>query len=373
LGKYRCIHVAGTNGKGSLANYIANILMAAGNNVGLFTSPHLLKWQERIQVNGENIDLTDDFEQKLYKNGYFISTLKIAHKHFDESDIDYAIIEAGIGGRHDATMEFDADISVISTVAKDHMDILGKKLTDIAYQKAGIIRDTKKVYSFFQKLRVKHVLNEEAYKKRTSVTYLKKDHVSNIMVYEDKQMFELDYKGKIYNDIVIDNPSRIQIYNAALAFIIALDEGVDEQSIRNGLAKKIHCRTEVIDNNVVLDVAHNYNSFVKLVEMLKYKYPNRKFNYMIAMQNNKDIKKVARLINKTANRVFLVDMEMDNFFKPKDISNLFKNPHYLIGTDSQINKSYDYAYKKTVDENSILVVGGSFYLTGKVYSLISSE
>ena len=115
------------NGKGSTAHYLANIFKAAGKRCGLFTSPHLLAWQERIQIDGENIDMPDDFEKTLYEGGYFINTAKLAKELFDHAKLDYAVIETGIGGKKDITMMFDADIAVITTVGLDHADILARR------------------------------------------------------------------------------------------------------------------------------------------------------------------------------------------------------------------------------------------------------
>jgi dihydrofolate synthase / folylpolyglutamate synthase len=371
LSDYTCIHIAGTNGKGSVGNYITNILMAAGKSVGLFTSPHLLKWQERIQIDGYNIDLPDEFENKLFENGYFVSTAKIAQKYFDENEIDYAVVETGIGGRRDITMEFEADISVVTTIAKDHMDVLGNKLSDIAYQKAGIIRETKPVYAMFQKPVVKHVLNEHAYEKRTQIDYLKKSSVKNICINKDNQTFDLVYQKKRYENIMVKNIASVQVYNAALAMIVCINQGVNIKHIRAGISKKISGRCEIINDNLILDVAHNTSSFETLALMLKRTYPKRAINFMVALRDKKQVDKIAKIINKLAYTVFLVDMDTANFYQPKDISNKFKRPHYLSGTDAKIQNSYTYAISKTKDIDGVLVVAGSFNLTGKIYSLIN--
>lgn len=372
MNSYRCIHIAGTNGKGSTANYIANILTAAGKRCGLFTSPHLLKWQERIRIDGEPIPLDDSYEEKLYDGGYFINTAKLAYGYFEKSNLDYAVIETGIGGKEDITKIFKSDISVITTVAMDHTEILGKTLGEIAYQKAGIIRKGIKVYSHPQKFAARRTIGEQAFMKRCELIYLKKNNISNIRTLNSSILFDLEYRGKIYKDIKISNISKVQTLNASTAFIIAVDEGIDEKVIRKGLLKPIKGRTEVFGNRLVLDVAHNHSSLIELKKTLKETFPNDRFNVMFATQNSKDIKKMAKVINSLAETVFLVDMEDENFYKPKDISNLFKKPHYLSGKQNRLRQSFSYAMKKSKEEKLILVVCGTFRLTGGVYSFSSS-
>jgi dihydrofolate synthase / folylpolyglutamate synthase len=372
VSSYKCIHIAGTNGKGSTANYISNIMIAAGKKCGLFTSPHLLTWQERIKINGKNIDLSNDYEENLYDGGYFINSAKLAYDYFEKSDLDYAIIETGIGGKKDITMLFDADISIITTIAKDHTEILGKSLTQIAHQKAGIIRKGKRVYSHPQKNVSKREINEEAYHKRTHVSYLKNNDIFNVRLLKDGQIFNLKYDGRVFKDLKVASFSKVQTINAAMAFIVCLNEGVEIKRIRKGLIKPLKGRIEIINNKLVLDVAHNSSSLIELKSTLKKIFPGKKFNVMFATQKTKDIKEMSKIINRMAKKVFLVDLDSEIFYSPKDISTFFKKPHYLSGQKAKLRKSYAYAKQKSEEDNSILVVCGTFHLTGRIYSFINS-
>ncbi len=261
MSAYRCIHIAGTNGKGSTAHYLANIFKAAGKRCGLFTSPHLLEWQERIQINGENIDMPDDFEATLYEGGYFINTAKLAYDIFEHAGLDYAVIETGIGGKKDITMMFDADVAVITTVGLDHADILGKTIDSIADQKAGIIRKNSRVYSHPQKHRAALIIRERAFKMRAELTELSPKQIKRIRHDEETIFFDFEYQGKEYKEIKLSSIAEIQTQNAAVAFMLALDEGIDERAIRAGLLLPVMGRTEVFDDRIVLDVAHNDTSF----------------------------------------------------------------------------------------------------------------
>lgn len=367
---YRCIHVAGTNGKGSTACYLSNIFKAAGKRCGLFTSPHLLVWQERIQINGENIDMPDEFEQTLYEGGYFINTAKLAKEVFEHTDLDYAVIETGIGGKKDITMMFDADIAVITTVALDHADILGRTLEDVAYQKAGIIRKNNRVYSHPQKRIVSDVIHKHVFTQRAELTELKEKQISKIRHEDESIYFDFKYQGKTYPDIKLSNISEIQTLNAALAFMLAVDEGIDERAIRAGLLMPVKGRTEVFNDRVILDVAHNEDAFKRLKATVKQHFPNQKVSVMFAVQKTKDIKHIAKVIGSFADVVYLVEMDDRRFFEPKDISHYFKNPNYVSGKGGALGRTFEYVDKRTRD--GVLVVCGSFVLTGRIYPFISS-
>ncbi len=367
---YRCIHIAGTNGKGSTAHYLANILKAAGKRCGLFTSPHLLKWQERIQIDGENIDMPDDFETTLYEGGYFINTAKLAYEVFEQAGLDYAIIETGIGGKKDITMMFEADIAVITTIGLDHADILGKTIDSIADQKAGIIRKNNRVYSHPQKMRAAGIIRDQAFKMRADLKELKKKQISHIRHDEDTILFDFSYQGKEYRDIKLSSIAEIQTQNAAVAFMVALDEGIDERAIRAGLLLPVMGRTEVFEDRIVLDVSHNEDSLKALKATIKNQFPKQHVTMMFAAQKTKDIKKMAPVINSFVDAIYLVELDDKRFYLPKDISRLFKNPKYLSGKGGALQSSFRYV--EHIARNGILVVCGSFVLTGRVYPFISS-
>ena len=370
MSKYRCIHIAGTNGKGSIAHYLANIFKAAGKRCGLFTSPHLLSWQERIQIDGENIDMPDAFEETLYEGGYFINTAKLAKDVFEAASLDYAVIETGIGGKKDITMMFDADIAVITTVGMDHADILGDSLESIAYQKAGIIRKNNRVYSHPQKRKVSNIIHQHAFLQRANLTELKEKQIKHIRFDDEMILFDFEYSGQVYKDIKLSSCAKVQTLNAGVAFMLALDEGIDERAIRAGLLLPIKGRTEIFDDHVLLDVAHNEDAFLRLKETVRKHFPKQKVHLMFAAQKTKDIKSIAKIIGSFADAVYLVEMEDDRFFLPKDISRYFKNPMYISGKKAALENAFKNI--KSRSDDGVLVVCGSFVLTGRVYPFISS-
>ncbi len=368
----KIIHIAGTNGKGSTAHYLNNILLAAGKRVGLFTSPHLLRWQERIQINGQPIDYPDEYEKNLFEGGYFINTAKLAKEIFEQSDLDYMIIETGIGGKKDITMMFDAEISIITSIDKDHMDILGKSLSEIAAQKAGIIRKNGVTFSQPQKPQAARIIKHKAFMLRNQLTMLSKRQIKHIRHEKGGVVFDLDYKGHTVKNIQLASPSRIQALNAATALMVASSEGITTPFIRQGLSRPIKGRTHIVSNDLVMDVAHNAQAMKVLKATLRRNFPGRRINLMFVLQKTKDIKNIAKTMNQFGFRVFLVDFNDEKFYSPKDISHYFKRPHYLVGSGGALEKSFDYARIKSAEDKAVLVVCGSFYLTGAVYGLISS-
>ncbi|HXK65543.1 MAG TPA: Mur ligase family protein, partial [Spirochaetota bacterium] len=197
--KLPCIHIAGTNGKGSTAHMIAAILQAAGYTVGLYTSPHLIRYNERISINGKEItdEEISEYTEMLetlcnthsYTPTFFDAFTMIAFLHFYNS-VDIAIIETGLGGRLDSTNIVTPLISVITPISYDHTAILGSTLHEIAYQKAGIIKKHIPVISATQKPEAKEVLQKEASMKQSPIFFVG-DHIRFTIVSQNPLVFNV--------------------------------------------------------------------------------------------------------------------------------------------------------------------------------------
>ena len=276
------IHIAGTNGKGSTANYIKTILEKAGYTVGIFTSPHLIEFNERIHFCGRNI--TDD-EIEMYKNKiistyskpneitYFELTTLIAIMFFADNNLDYCIFEVGLGGTLDCTNVFEKPlVSIITSISYDHMAVLGNTLTEIAKQKAGIIKQNVPVFTSNTNREVIEVLQKTANEKNTKLYQLGRD-------------FEIDdtLKPSLCGDY--------QLENASLAKAVCRFIGIEEKYIRLGISSTIwlgrlqQITLKNIDNrqfNIVktyLDGAHNEDGIKKICEfILQVKNENKNYN-----------------------------------------------------------------------------------------------
>ncbi|MDA3872194.1 MAG: Mur ligase family protein, partial [Candidatus Marinimicrobia bacterium] len=277
---FKSIHVAGTNGKGSVVNIIAKILQEYGLKVGKFTSPHLVNFNERIQINSEKIK-----PEKIKKHlkhwkeyldseeiTFFEITTGLAFQEFFENNVDVAVIETGLGGRLDSTNVINSEIAVITTIAYDHTGILGDTLEKIAGEKAGIIKQGKPVITIEQDLGVIKTLEEKAKENSTSLRIVDpKKIITNVDISSKIMSFNIvGYDEKFETDLI----GLHQIENFALAVAtvkIFLDNKILGQVIKNAI-KKVSWkgRFETISKKptIIYDVAHNYSGVEALMNLL---------------------------------------------------------------------------------------------------------
>ncbi|MFH2029210.1 MAG: Mur ligase family protein, partial [Bacteroidota bacterium] len=237
--KLNAFHIAGSNGKGSTASFMASILTESSYKVGLYTSPHLVKFNERIRINGATIPdcyiLTFMEELDEYINinepTFFELTTAMAFKYFAESNLDYAVIETGLGGRLDSTNVFNAIASIITTISDEHSNILGDTLTKIAIEKAGIIKNNSFVFC--------GMLNDEALNVIETVASQRKSDLTKLVDRVNSSGNSLLLKGtnKDYHLYSLPLRGRHQLNNAALA-ILAINKmmpNISSANIFNGL------------------------------------------------------------------------------------------------------------------------------------------
>lgn len=293
--KLNIIHIAGTNGKGSVGELISTNLIFQGFKVGHFSSPSILDYYDLWQINGKNIARTD--YDRLYKRAYnacneatqFELETLIAFLWFSEECCDYVVLETGMGGRLDATNAADKKLlCVITPIAIDHTEFLGSTIYEIACEKAGIIKDNKAVSA---------IQPAEAMKVLGDIKYADKPY--NIRYYDDKTLF--DYKS--YRNIEIPLLGKYQTDNAALA-IEAL-EAIDRFDIEGFKNAIWHCRFERI-NNFILDGAHNPHGIKALEENIGIYLKNKKITFITGIFADKDYKAVA-YIGKYAYKIYTVE------------------------------------------------------------------
>lgn len=349
---FKVIHVAGTNGKGSTISIIRDVLMFNGFKIGTFTSPHLITHQDRIRINNVNIS---DEKFIYYLNKYYdlieennlsmfeIDTL-IMSVYFKESNIDYGIIETGIGGRLDCTNIFNNPlVSVITTIGFDHTDRLGDTLDKIAYEKAGIIKENSKV--------VVGYLNDLAMK----VIY-DKAVSCNCELYLVRPCKMVDTYEFLYEKVVysIDNNAKFLIDNAcvALEVIDALDLSLELDKTKKAIKQSNWPgRFERLTENIIIDGAHNEEGVIALIESMKnYKRP-----YVVVFSALKD-KPVLRMIDllKEASDMFIL-CEFD-FYRAIKIDEY---------DDGNIIRIKD--YKKAISEGLKNVQDGTLFVCGSLY------
>ncbi|QEC66380.1 bifunctional folylpolyglutamate synthase/dihydrofolate synthase [Panacibacter ginsenosidivorans] len=323
--KFKSIHIAGTNGKGSTSHMLAAVLQTAGYKTGLYTSPHLKDFRERIKVNGEMCEQSFivDFVEKIKPHietiqpSFFEITVAMAFEYFALQKVDVAVIEVGLGGRLDSTNVIAPEISVITNIGWDHMNLLGNTLEQIAYEKAGIIKENIPVVvgeflpetkSVFEKVAaVKNAQLIFAQEKRYAIEW-KYDHHKLLATVVDKhndehEEYALDLTG-------IYQTKNLVTVLEALQLLQTKGWNISDKQIKEALSKTkkltgLHGRWELIHENpaVILDVGHNEDGIKQIVEQLELSTYNQ-LHIIIGMVKDKAVEKVLSLLPKFASYYF---------------------------------------------------------------------
>jgi dihydrofolate synthase/folylpolyglutamate synthase len=342
------IHVAGTNGKGSTCALIESVLIRAGYKVGLYTSPHLVRFNERIRINGREItdkkvaelveriryksqksEVRGQQNSKLSSPTFFEFTTAMAFLYFAEEKVDIAVIEVGLGGRLDATNVGSPIVSIITNIEKDHEAILGSRMTDIAFEKAGIIKRNGILISAEEKSAMLKVLASECRRKRAAFYRLNKD-----FLIDDSQKSEVrslplqavsrgqksggrtfSFKGRrrVFKDLKTNLLGKHQLQNAAcaLAALEVLEEDgydITESAVRKGL-KNIFWpgRLEIVSKRplIVLDCAHNPAGAAVLKRALQREFNYKRLFLILGIMADKDIKGIISTLAPIADTVIL--------------------------------------------------------------------
>lgn len=389
------IHVAGTNGKGSTSAYMATILREAGYKVGLFTSPYLERFNERISINGEDIaderlgEITGKVKEKIeimLNEGYehpttFEIVTTTAFLYFKEENVDYVVLEVGLGGRADSTNIIkNSYVSVITTIDYDHTDVLGDTIGEIAYEKAGIIKENGLVISYPQEEEALKVIEEVSLGKKAELIVCPMENVEITYLGERGGVFNFRYKDKVYNNIEISLLGKHQIYNATLALltmIVLRDKGLFEisnEQIRNGLNKtKWRGRLEVLKRNptFLIDGAHNLQGVRTLVESIKqFKY--NRLILGIGILKDKDVENMVKSIVPLADEIVITEAKiprkMEGEVLERIINKYNKNTYVEKDISKAIKKSYELAEKE-----DLIIFGGSLYLIGDVRKILLKD
>ncbi len=385
------IHIGGTNGKGSTASYLAHVLKAGGYKVGLFTSPYIERFNERIQINGEDIPnetlgrLTSTIREKadiMVKKGYdhpttFEIITAIGFMYFKEERTDYAILEVGLGGRFDSTNIIDKPlVSVITTIDFDHIDILGDTLGKIAYQKAGIIKDNSIVISYPQEEESLEVLKKVSREKNSEFYLCPMENINIKSASNRGSIFDFQYKDTKIEDIKIKMLGEYQVYNAALALttLLIMKErellSIEKEDIYRGLNDtKWPGRLEIIGEDPIflIDGAHNVQGIAQLKKALKlFKY--NRLILGIAMLKDKDTSHMVELLVPMADIVVATEVKMDR----KLDAEILGEKASKYNKETYVKKDIKEAIKKALElanKDDMIVFGGSLYLIGEVKNI----
>jgi dihydrofolate synthase/folylpolyglutamate synthase len=320
------VHIAGTNGKGSTSHMLAAIFQSAGYRTGLYTSPHLKDFRERIKINGQMIreDFVVDFVQRIrllsetIDPSFFEVTVAMAFDYFAVEQVDIAIVEVGLGGRLDSTNIIVPELSVITNIGYDHMNMLGNTLPAIAAEKAGIIKRQTPVVIGEHHHDTAPVFEQKAKDEDAPLTYADQQRfvsdwhyhrhhliaeVSTSPVSDDKEIYQLDLPG------IYQTKNLITVL-AAIHLLRAKGWKLEPAAVHHGLqhVKKLtglHGRWELVDEHpdVILDVAHNEDGMRQLVRQIEVT-DHEELHIVIGMVGDKDIQRALALLPSTAHYYF---------------------------------------------------------------------
>lgn len=375
---FPAIHIAGTNGKGSVAAYLHAILCEAGYRVGIYTSPHLVDFTERIRINHERIswrqivDYTNDLRQEIDKNSatFFEATSAIAFRFFSEKKVDIAIIETGLGGRLDATNLVQPLSTIITSISKDHTQFLGNNLEKIAQEKAGIIKPRIPCIAINQNRRIIDVIKEFCKEKKAPLyIIIPNKHIKILRSSLVGSLFHLRLpKMHLYN-LEIPLAGTYQVWNAALALSslhFLSDFPVTQVQIKEGLKKtKWPGRLQRIQDEplTILDVAHNPEGFSRVFSFLKKEYHHRKIWALLGLSKDKEYRKIINTVSKNVSVIGLVNNFSEKAIPPELIIREPKNRIENMHAFQSIEEGF-FSFLSIAEKKDILLIIGSHYLVG---------
>lgn len=384
--KFKSIHVAGTNGKGSVSKIIYSLLRSHGVKTGLYTSPHLTRFTERIIVNDEEISeedivrLIEKIEPFAQDLTFFEYVTVMAFLYFNEKNVEYAVLETGMGGRLDATNVIMPEVSVITNIAVDHEKFLGSDLASIAAEKAGIIKEGIPVVSSLQLEEVEKVLIKKAEEKRAPVYIYGRDFCSELKNMDfDGIVFDFQSKDIFQSDLFLPLTGLYQVENVSVAlkaFMTAYPLW-DKNSLREGLRKvKMPGRLEVISKNplIILDIAHNPHAARCIVNSLKIltdKTPVLVFGIM----RDKDVRGFIKCFENFAKAIFFT---VPSYERALNFKEFMERVNGCVSTDVYMVAQPEKAFSEAVNlckKNTelFLLCTGSAYLIGEIKEFLGEK
>lgn len=387
--KFKSIHIAGTNGKGSVSHMLAAILQTAGYKVGLYTSPHLKDFRERIKIGDPDdyreiseefvIDFTEKIKPLIEKiePSFFEITVAMAFDYFARQKVDIAVIEVGLGGRFDSTNIITPELSVITNIGWDHMNILGDTLEKIAFEKAGIIKQNIPVVIGETLPETKIVFAKAAAEKNAPIYYAKQNRNVAAWEWKDHELIvEVTEAGKTdHKKYHLDLPGIYQSKNLltvleACSVLKELKFELAEKDISIGLqkAKKLtglHGRWEIIHEHptVVLDVGHNEDGIKQILQQIELT-THHELHIIIGLVKDKEVEKVLSLLPHTAHYYF-TQAQIPRALPADDLKSKGEGQNLNGESYTDVNTAIK-AAKAKAHKDDLILVCGSVFLVGEV-------
>lgn len=382
---FKTIHVGGTNGKGSVSHSIASILQESGLKVGLYTSPHLRDFRERIKIDGEEIPESEIINfvsenKELIKTiqaSFFEMTVAMAFNYFSKQKVDIAIIEVGLGGRLDSTNIINPEISVITNISLDHTNLLGNNISDIAKEKAGIIKANTPIIIGEHQEEIEDIFINKAKSLNSKIMFANKNYsLSKDIISNEFRNIDINKNHEKYISnielILLGSYQKKNILTAISTIDTLIEKGynIKIEHIRSGLKKIVENtgllgRWQTLQNKpkVICDTGHNEAGIKEIIAQLKIeKY--KQLRIVFGMVNDKDVDKILNMMPTNAIYTFVkanIPRAMDAF--------ILQEKALKFSLKGNVCENINEALKKNIQESNVedlIFVGGSTFVVAEI-------
>ncbi|MBN2775924.1 MAG: bifunctional folylpolyglutamate synthase/dihydrofolate synthase [Prolixibacteraceae bacterium] len=385
---FKSVHVAGTNGKGSVSHMLASVLQEAGYKTGLYTSPHLKDFRERIKVNGHMIDKDyvvtwiENFREKnaalKIEPSFFELTVTMAFDYFSHRNVEIAVIEVGLGGRLDSTNIISPEISIITNIGYDHTNLLGNTLEKIAFEKAGIIKKKTPVVIGKLQEEIRHVFQDKAGENKADLVFANQEYSVDysMLALDGKQVFNLR-KGEnvVYPDLKIDLAGMYQLENVitvikSLELLKEKGWKISESQIYMGLGNVVANtgllgRWQTIGYNplIICDTGHNEDGIQMVVNQLK-NTAFKKLHFIIGAVNDKNMDRILAILPKEAVYYF-TKADIPRALDENILMEMATMAGLIGNSYSSVQKAFE-AAKKAANNEDLIFIGGSTFVVAEI-------
>lgn len=382
---FKALHIAGTNGKGSSSHFMASILQEHGFRVGLYTSPHLKSFTERIKINGQNVaeDWVVQFVEKNLqliqdiKPSFFEWTVLMAFSYFKDQQVDWAVIETGLGGRLDSTNIILPKACLITNISWDHQDILGDTLELIAEEKAGIIKQGVPICISERQSFSEQIFQKKAEELNAPIVFAE-DKIQWISYTNLQEQLQLQGKSSQHETFEVSSPYAGEYQVKNIAGVLAWCEQIQSEGIiplqwdkilvgieKSKINTQLHGRWELIQKNpwIVADTGHNESGISQLLSQVK-RLNQGDLWIILGMVADKDIHLVLKLFPKEAHYIFC-QAQNPRALTSENLQKMALE-HGLVGfCENDVNKAIEMA-KDSAKENDFILITGSTYLVAEI-------
>jgi len=386
--RFRTVHVAGTNGKGSVSHMLASVLQSAGYKTGLYTSPHLKDFRERIRIDGKMISCDEVVDWVKHfrinnalwkiKPSFFELTVAMAFDCFATNKVDIAIIETGLGGRLDSTNIISPEISVITNIGLDHTNLLGNSLQRIAEEKAGIIKENTPVVVGTTQKEITSVFEEISKVRNAPLFFADQKYVVEyaMLGMDGNQIVSVKKKGNtVYPELNLDQKGNYQLKNlaAVLKSIDVLRQKewqISEQDVYNGLKSVIKNtglsgRWQVMGNNpqIICDTGHNEDGIKSIVKQLQ-NTAFKKLHFIFGTVSDKNPDKILALLPKNA-KYYFVKADIERAMNAMELQDRALGFNLIGEAFGSVNEALESA-KQRADKSDLIFIGGSTFVVAEI-------